>query len=76
MPGRAWTAEEKLRIVLESMNTNITLAELCREVRDEPDSLLPLEREVHREGGKSDPIRLSATYVQTSSCQKIGVRVN
>jgi len=30
MPGRAWTGEEKIRIVMESMNTNISLAELCR----------------------------------------------
>jgi transposase-like protein len=30
MPGRAWTGEEKTRIVMESLNTNITLAELCR----------------------------------------------
>ena len=30
MPRRAWTGDEKIRIVMESMNTNITLAELCR----------------------------------------------
>jgi transposase-like protein len=30
MPGRAWTGEEKTRIVMESLNTNISLAELCR----------------------------------------------
>jgi transposase len=30
MPGRAWTADEKIRIVLEAMNTSISLAELCR----------------------------------------------
>lgn len=30
MPGRAWTGEEKTRIVMESLNTNITLAGLCR----------------------------------------------
>ena len=31
MPGRrAWTGEEKIRIVMESMNTNISLAELGR----------------------------------------------
>ena len=28
--GRNWAAEEKIRIVLESLNTNIALAELCR----------------------------------------------
>jgi transposase-like protein len=36
MPGRAWTAEEKIRIVLESMNTNITIAELCRKYSVNP----------------------------------------
>ncbi len=30
MPGRAWSPEDKMRIVLESLNTNISLAELCR----------------------------------------------
>jgi transposase len=30
MPGRAWSGEEKIRIVMESLNTNISLAELCR----------------------------------------------
>jgi transposase-like protein len=30
MPGKAWTADEKIRIVLESLNTEISLAELCR----------------------------------------------
>lgn len=37
MLGRArWTAEEKIRIVMESMNTNITLAELCRKYNLNP----------------------------------------
>jgi transposase len=36
MPGRAWTADEKIRIVLESMNTNISLAELCRKYNLSP----------------------------------------
>jgi transposase-like protein len=35
MPGRAWT-EEKLRIVLESLNTNITLAKLWRKYAVSP----------------------------------------
>jgi transposase-like protein len=30
MPHRRWTPEEKIRIVLESLNTNIGVAELCR----------------------------------------------
>jgi transposase len=33
---RSWTGEEKLRIVLESFNTNITLAELCRKYAINP----------------------------------------
>ena len=36
MPGRAWTPEEKIQIVLESMNTNISLAELCRKYNLSP----------------------------------------
>jgi transposase-like protein len=30
MQRRAWTGDEKIRIVMESMSTNISLAELCR----------------------------------------------
>jgi hypothetical protein len=30
MTRRRWTAEEKIRIVLESLNTSIGIAELCR----------------------------------------------
>lgn len=30
MTRRHWTPEEKIRIVLESLNTNIATAELCR----------------------------------------------
>jgi len=30
MTRRHWTPEEKIRIVLESLNTNIGVAELCR----------------------------------------------
>lgn len=33
---RAWTAEEKVRIVLESLNTSIALAELCRKYAINP----------------------------------------
>ena len=36
MPGRAWRPEEKIQIVLESMNTNISLAELCRKYNLSP----------------------------------------
>ena len=31
MPDRSrWTAEQKIAIVMESLNTNISMAELCR----------------------------------------------
>jgi transposase len=36
MPHRRWTAEEKIRIVLESLNTSIGLAELCRKYAVNP----------------------------------------
>lgn len=36
MIRRRWTAEEKIRIVLESLNTSIGLAELCRKYAVNP----------------------------------------
>jgi transposase-like protein len=30
MVARHWTAEERIRIVMEALNTDVTLAELCR----------------------------------------------
>lgn len=33
---KRWTPEDKIRIVLESFNTNITLAELCRKYNVNP----------------------------------------
>lgn len=36
MVARHWTAEEKIRIVMEAMNTDITLAELCRKYNLNP----------------------------------------
>ncbi len=30
MPGRRWAAEEKAKIVMETLTTNIPLAEICR----------------------------------------------
>ena len=36
MPHRRWTPEEKIRIVLESLNTNIGMAELCRKYAVNP----------------------------------------
>jgi len=36
MPHRRWTSEEKIRIVLESLNTNVGMAELCRKYAVNP----------------------------------------
>ncbi len=36
MPGGKWTADDKIRIVLESLTTNITVAELCRKYNVNP----------------------------------------
>jgi len=36
MPHRHWTPEEKIRIVLESLNTSIGVAELCRKYAVNP----------------------------------------
>ena len=36
MTRRAWAPEDKIRIVLESMTTNISLAELCRKYNLNP----------------------------------------
>ena len=36
MPHRRWTPEEKIRIVLESLNTSIGMAELCRKYAVNP----------------------------------------
>lgn len=51
MPGRVWTPDEKIRIVLESMNTNITLAELCRKYSLNP-GVFYHWKEKFMEGGK------------------------
>lgn len=51
MPGRAWTPEEKIQIVLESMNTNISLAELCRKYSLNPNVFYHW-KEKFMEGGK------------------------
>jgi transposase len=34
--GRRWTPEDKTRIVMESLTTNITVAELCRKYNLNP----------------------------------------
>ena len=36
MVRRRWNSEDKVRIVLESLNTNITIAELCRKYQVTP----------------------------------------
>lgn len=51
MRGRAWTPEEKIQIVLELMNTNITLTELCRKYTLNPNVFYSW-REKFMEGGK------------------------
>jgi len=51
MPHRRWMAEEKIRIVLESLNTNIGLAELCRKYAVNP-ALFYTWKEKFIEGGK------------------------
>ena len=51
MPHRRWTPEEKIRIVLESLNTNIGMAELCRKYAVTP-ALFYHWREKFIDGGK------------------------
>jgi len=51
MPRRAWTPEEKVRIVLESLNTNISLADLCRKYNLNPNVFYHW-KERFIEGGK------------------------
>jgi len=36
MPGGKWTADDRIRIVMESLTTNITVAELCRKYNLKP----------------------------------------
>lgn len=70
MPGRAWTKEEKIRIVLESLNTNIALAELCRKYALNP-NVFYRWKEQFMEGGKlalsgglKDPAREKAAEIE------------
>jgi len=51
MTRRHWTPEEKIRIVLESLNTNIGTAELCRKYAVTP-TLFNYWRTRFIEGGK------------------------
>jgi transposase len=53
MPYRSkWSPEDRIRIVLESLNTNITLSELCRKYNLTPNTFY-LWREKFIEGGKA-----------------------
>ncbi len=58
-----WSPEDKIRIVLESLNTNITLSELCRKYNLNPNVFYSW-REKFIQGGKlaltgglKDPVR-------------------
>ena len=51
MTRRRWTPEEKIRIVLESLNTNIGMAELCRKYAVTP-TLFYRWKEKFIDGGK------------------------
>ena len=51
MTRRHWTPEEKIRIVLESLNTNIGTAELCRKYAVTP-TLFNYWRTRFIDGGK------------------------
>jgi transposase-like protein len=51
MTRRHWTPEEKIRIVLESLNTNIGQAELCRKYAVTP-ALFYHWKEKFIDGGK------------------------
>lgn len=58
MPGGSkWTAEDKIRIVLESLTTNITVAELCRKYNVNPNQYY-IWKQRFLEGGK---LALSST---------------
>lgn len=48
---KVWAPEDKVRIVLESLNTNITLAELCRKYAVNP-AVFYNWREKFIQGGK------------------------
>jgi transposase len=46
-----WTPEDKIRIVLESINTNIPMADLCRKYNVSPNAIYDW-KEKFMEGGK------------------------
>jgi len=51
MPHRHWIAEEKIRIVLESLNTSIGVVEICRKYAVNP-TVFYAWKEKFIEGGK------------------------
>ena len=51
MVAKKWTASEKTRIVMESLTTNISIAELCRKHNLSPNTFYPW-RERFLESGK------------------------
>ena len=51
MPGGKWTPDDKIRIVLESLTTNITVAELCRKYNVNPNQYY-VWKQRFIEGGK------------------------
>ena len=42
-----WSPDDKIRIVLESLNTNISMSELSQEVQPHSRDILPVEGEIH-----------------------------
>jgi transposase-like protein len=69
MPRRVWSPEDKVRIVLESLNTNISLADLCRKYNLNPNVFYHW-KEKFIEGGKlalsgaiRDPAREKAAEI-------------
>ncbi len=56
MPYRSkWTPEDKIRIVMESLDTSISLSEAVPEVQPDSGHVLPVEGEVRR-GRKARPV--------------------
>ena len=51
LPRVRWTAEDKIRIVLESLTTNITVSELCRKYNVNPNQYY-IWKQRFLEGGK------------------------
>ncbi len=47
--GSRWTAEDKIRIVMESLTTSITVAELCRKYNVKPTCSIPGSSALSRE---------------------------